>query len=89
MKRNEERLKGLKSSLADQKAYRDKVKEMRNAIDIKKTESSSDTSLSDQCVGKDVEPDIANNCTNIPSYDLKLFQEAQAVAAEKIVSTLF
>lgn len=60
---------------------------MRSEIEIKKkNEISSDTSLSDQCVGKDVEPDILN-CTNIPLYDLKLFQEAQGVAAEKIVST--
>lgn len=67
--------------------YRDKVKEMRSEMEIKKkNEISSDTSLSDQCVGKDVEPDILN-CTNIPLYDLKLFQEAQGVAAEKIVST--
>lgn len=85
MKKNEERLKGSKSSPAEQKAYRDKVKEMRNAIDLKKNESNSDASLSDQCAGKVVEPDIAN-CTNIPLYDIKLFQEAQAVAAEKIVS---
>jgi len=68
--------------------YRDKVKEMRNDVeDKKKNESSSDTSLSDQYAGKDLEPDILN-CSNIPSYDIKLFQEAQAVASEKIVSTL-
>jgi len=66
--------------------YRDKVKEMRSNIeDRKKNESSSDTSLSDQYAGKDLEPDIFN-CSNIPTYDLKLFQEAQAVASEKIVS---
>lgn len=51
----------------------------------KKCEISNNTSQSDQYAGKDVEPDIFN-CTNIPSYDLKLFQEAQAVASEKIVS---
>lgn len=69
--------------------YRDKVKEMRNEInDKKKNETSSDTSQSDQYAGKDLEPDILN-CSNIPSYDLKLFQEAQAVASEKIVSTFF
>lgn len=68
--------------------YRDKVKEMRSNIDDrKKNESSSDTSLSDQYAGKDLEPDILN-CSNIPTYDLKLFQEAQAVASEKIVSIL-
>jgi len=62
---------------------------MRNDIDDKKkNETSSDTSLSDQYAGKDLEPDILN-WSNIPSYDLKLFQEAQAVASEKIVSTLF
>lgn len=69
--------------------YRDKVKEMRNEInDKKKNETSSDTSQSDQYAGKDLEPDILN-CSNIPNYDLKLFQEAQAVASEKIVSTFF
>lgn len=60
---------------------------MRSEIEIKKkNEISSDTSLSDQYVSKDMEPDILN-CTNIPLYDLKLFQEAQGIAAEKIVST--
>lgn len=69
--------------------YRDKVKEMRNDIeDKKKNETSSDTSQSDQYAGKDLEPDILN-CSNISSYDLNLFREAQAVASEKIVSTLF
>lgn len=59
---------------------------MRNETEVKKkSETSSDTSQNDQYAGKDVEPDIFN-CTNIPSYDLKLFQEAQAVASEKIVS---
>lgn len=59
---------------------------MRNETeDKKKSETSSDASQNDQYAGKDVEPDILN-CTNIPSYDLKLFQEAQAVASEKIVS---
>jgi len=62
---------------------------MRSEIENKKkNETSSDTSQSDQYTGKDLEPDILN-CSNIPSYDLKLFQEAQAVASEKIVSTLF
>lgn len=89
LKKNEERLKGaLKSSSSEQKAYRDRVKEMRvQTEEKKKSETSSDTSLSDQYAGKDLEPDILK-CTNIPSYDLKLFQEAQAVASEKIVSTL-
>lgn len=54
----------------------------------KKNETSSDTSQSDQYTGKDVEPDIFN-CSNISSYDLKLFQEAQAVASEKIVSIIY
>lgn len=77
----------MKSSSAEQKIYREKVREMRNEIvDKKKNDtSSSDTSQSDQFASKDLEPDILN-CTNIPSYDLKLFQEAQAVASEKIVS---
>lgn len=62
---------------------------MRNDIeDKKKNETSSDTSLSDQYAGKDLEPDI-QNCSNIPLHDLKLFQEAQVVASEKIVSTMF
>lgn len=79
----------LKSSSTEQKMYRDKVKEMRSEIENKKkNETSSDTSQSDQYAGKDLEPDILN-CSNIPSYDLKLFQEAQAVASEKIVSALF
>jgi len=87
LKRNEERLKGtLKPSSAEQKMYRDKVKEMRNLAENKhKSETSSDTSQSDHYAGKDLEPDIFN-CTNIPSYDLKLFQDAQAIASEKIVS---
>lgn len=90
LKKNEERLKGtLKSSSAEQKAYREKLKELRNEIqDKKKNETSSDTSQSDQYAGKDVEPDIFN-CNNMPTYDLKLFQEAQAVASEKIVSISF
>jgi len=68
--------------------FRDKVKEMRLIkIEDKKKNESSDTSQSDQYAGKDLEPDILN-CSNIPTYDLKLFQEAQAVASEKIVSTL-
>lgn len=76
----------MKSSSTEQKAYRDKVKEMRKEIEEKKkVEASSDTSLSDQYGIKDIEPNI-HNCTNIASYDLKLFQEAQAVASEKIVS---
>lgn len=79
----------MKSSSAEQKAYRDRVKEMRNNIENrKKKDSSSDTSQSDQYTGKELEPDIVN-CTNIPYYDLKLFQEAQAVASEKIVSKIF
>lgn len=62
---------------------------MRNNIENrKKNDSSSDTSQSDQYIGKELEPDILN-CTNIPQYDLKLFQEAQAVASEKIVSIIF
>lgn len=76
----------LKPNSAEQKLYRDKVKEMRNEVeDKKKNETSSDTSLSDQYNSKELEPDI-QNCSNLPSYDLKLFQEAQAVASEKIVS---
>lgn len=69
--------------------YRDKVRQMRSEIEDKKKNdtSSSDTSQSDIFTGKDLEPDILN-CTNISSYDLKLFQEAQAVASEKIVSIL-
>lgn len=59
---------------------------MRKDVDVKKkNETSSDTSLSDQYTSKDLEPDIQNG-TNIPTYDLQLFQEAQAVASEKIVS---
>lgn len=67
--------------------YRDKVREMRREIEDKKKSdtSSSDTSLSDTFAGKDLEPNILN-CSNVSSYDLKLFQEAQAVASEKIVS---
>lgn len=67
--------------------YRDKVREMRREIEDKKKNdtSSSDTSLSDTFAGKDLEPNILN-CSNVSSYDLKLFQEAQAVASEKIVS---
>jgi hypothetical protein len=88
LKKNEERLKGaLKSSSTEQKLYRDKVREMRNEVEDKKKNdtSSSDTSQSDIFTGKDLEPDIFN-CSNISLYDLKLFQEAQAVASEKIVS---
>lgn len=76
----------MKPSSAEQKTYRDKVKEMRSILqDKKKSESSSDTSQSDHYIGKELEPDIFN-CTNIPTYDLKLFQDAQAIASEKIVS---
>lgn len=79
----------MKSTASEQKDYQNKVKEMRNEIVIKKkSDTSSDNSFSDQYVGKDLEPDILN-CTNIPTYDLKLFQEAQAVASEKIVGILF
>jgi len=89
LKKNEERLKGaLKSNSTEQKMYRDKVKEMRLIkIEDKKKNESSDTSQSDQYAGKDLEPDILN-CSNIPIYDLKLFQEAQAVASEKIEEDL-
>lgn len=59
---------------------------MRKEIEEKKkVEPKSDILLGDQIAGKDIEPNI-QNCTNISSYDLKLFQEAQAVASEKIVS---
>ncbi|XP_025425450.1 histone acetyltransferase KAT7-like isoform X2 [Sipha flava] len=90
LKKNEERLKGaLKSSSTEQKLYRDKVREMRNEVEDKKKNdtSSSDTSQSDIFTGKDLEPDIFN-CSNISLYDLKLFQEAQAVASEKIEEDL-
>ncbi|XP_050424206.1 histone acetyltransferase KAT7 [Adelges cooleyi] len=88
LKKNEERSKAiLKPNSAEQKLFREKVKEMRAAVVDRKNDTSSDTSNSDQYASKELEPDIAK-CTNIPLYDLKLFQEAQTVASEKIEEEL-
>ncbi|XP_050537303.1 histone acetyltransferase KAT7 isoform X2 [Daktulosphaira vitifoliae] len=88
LKKNEERLKSAsKPNSVEQKLYRDKVKELREKIEDRKNDTSSDTSNSDQYIGKELEPDISK-CTNIPLYDFKLFQEAQSVASEKIEEDL-
>jgi histone acetyltransferase MYST2 len=65
---------------ADQRAYQQKIKEMRakSPAPADDTDSTSDD--------KDREPRIAHVA---PEYDLKLFQEAQALASEKIVSAFF
>lgn len=89
MKNAEERKKAtsiLKSShtnnpTPEQKAYREMVKELRNK-EVESQSDNEDSSGSDPS-SKEIEPNISK-CTN--SYDLKLFQEAQALASEAIVS---
>lgn len=91
LKKEEERKKAqsiLKSThtnnpMPDQKSYRDLVKEQR----CKSNESHSDnedSSSSDPSMMKDREPNL-NHTAN--KYDLRLFQEAQALASETIVSS--
>jgi len=63
---------------ADQKAYQDKVRELRS-----KEQPSTTTVDTSEISNQDREPDLMK--CNIPIYDLKLFQEAQAVASEKLV----
>lgn len=64
----------------EQKAYREKVREFRSK------EQPSTTVDTNENSNQDREPELMK--CNIPLYDIKLFQEAQAIASEKIVSVL-
>lgn len=65
---------------ADQRMYREKVKEMRS-----KHVTRDDTNSIGDSESKERQPDLSKWSNK---YDLKLFQEAQAVASEAIVSIL-
>lgn len=65
----------------ERKQYKDKVKELRSK-ELPSTTVIDNNENSNQ----DREPDLMK--CNIPFYDLKLFQEAQAIASEKIVSLI-
>ncbi|KAL1139248.1 hypothetical protein AAG570_006234 [Ranatra chinensis] len=86
-KREEERKKGiltlkpshLTSPTPEQKLYREKVKELRSKPNVKE-EGSNDSDS-----GKDRQPDLSRCCNK---YDLRLFQEAQAVSSEMIEDEL-
>lgn len=76
----------LKSShtnnpMPDQKAYRELVKEQRNKANVNQSDNE-DSSSSDPPLVKEREPDLNNR---VNPYDLRLFQEAQAIASETIV----
>lgn len=91
LKKEEDRKKaiaGLKLSHAnvptpEQKTYREHIKETRANFHYSDEEESSSSCENSN---KEREPNL-NNCTS--KYDLKLFQEAQAVASEAIVSTVY
>jgi len=88
-KKEEERRKALSlvkigqisSPTPEQKAYREKVKEMRSRFVPKEKEDNDE----DEEPVKDRQPDISH-ATN--KYDLKLFIEAQAAASEIIEEEL-
>lgn len=69
----------MKSTITpEQKAYREKVRELRSK------EQPSTTVDTNENSNQDREPELMK--CNIPLYDIKLFQEAQAIASEKLVS---
>lgn len=80
LRRQEERRKAsIKSPINnEQKTYKDKVKELRS-----KEQPSTTTSDTNENLNQEREPELMK--CNIPLYDIKLFQEAQAIASEKIV----
>ena len=68
----------------EQRHYQLKVKEQRSKSERRSNNNNSDQETdSSTPEEKDREPRLA---TITSEYDLKLFQEAQAVASEKIVS---
>lgn len=83
IKRQDDRKKAsVKSPVnPEQKSYREKVKEFRS-----KEQPSTTTIDMNENSNQDREPELMR--CNIPLYDIKLFQEAQAIASEKIVSFL-
>lgn len=85
MKRQEERKNSILKPLSaqEQKACRDKMRESR-AKDIPVGVSSSEAN---ENFNQDREPDLMKY--NVPMYDIKLFQEAQAIASEKLVSVVY
>ncbi|CAH1408143.1 unnamed protein product [Nezara viridula] len=89
LKKDEERKKAIAivkagragSPTPEQKLYRDKVKELRG-----KTGSNNEIKLEEEGEGgKDRQPPIAKYSNK---YDMRLFQEAQAVASEAIEDEL-
>lgn len=80
MKKREDRKKASARSphSSEHKAYREKVKEWRS-----KEQPSTTTIDTNENSNQDREPDLMR--CNIPLYDIKLFQEAQAIASEKLV----
>lgn len=81
LKKTDERKRASTKSPAspERKQYKDKVKELRSK-ELPSTTVIDNNENSNQ----EREPDLMK--CNIPFYDLKLFQEAQAIASEKIVS---
>lgn len=79
LKRQEDRKNSALKNSNEQKAYRDKVKELRS-----KEQPSTTTLDTNENSNQDREPELMK--CNVPLYDIKLFQEAQAIASEKIVS---
>lgn len=72
----------------DQKSYREHVKEMRTKDRPSSSQSDNDDSSNSDRTNKERErePNLTR-CTN--KYDLKLFQEAQTIASETIVSNYY
>ena len=78
VKRLEERRSAALRSSPEQRSYRDRVKEWRS-----KEQPSTTTLDINENSNQDREPELMK--CNVPLYDIKLFQEAQAIASEKIV----
>nr|CAI5849687.1 unnamed protein product [Callosobruchus analis] len=85
-KREEARKKALdyhkrspRAPTSEQRAFLQKIRDLRAKW---KAESSEDIK---PCIDKNKEPDLTNV---VPDYDLKLFQDARAMASEKIEEDL-
>ncbi|XP_065225223.1 histone acetyltransferase KAT7 [Planococcus citri] len=81
VKRLEERRNAALKSSPEQRSYRDKVKEWRS-----KEQPSTTTLDINENSNQEREPELMK--CNVPLYDVKLFQEAQAIASEKIEEEL-
>lgn len=78
-KRVEERRNAALRGSPDHKSYRDKIKEWRN-----KEQPSTTTIDMNENSNLEREPELMK--CSVPHYDFKLFQEAQAIASEKLVN---